>query len=326
MKTISILVLNHAVPAAITDARYAFEKVNDFLKARNQPPRFVVQYIADTEVVPLQGGRISIHVDSTLDRSPKSDLVIIPSLAGDMLGATYVNREYANWIAQQYKGGAEIASMCTGAFLLAFSGLMKGRQCTTHWQYANEFAYLYPTVNLVDEKMITDQNGLYSSGGNNAWWNLLLHLIEKFTSREMAILAAKYFVVDIDKDMQSPFIVFNGLKDHDDEVIKSAQQYIEANYAEKLTVDQLADKFIVTRRTFERRFKKATRHTVSEYMQRVKIEAAKKQLEMGRKSISEIMLEVGYVDIQAFREVFKRVTGITPVEYRSKYNNASGNM
>jgi transcriptional regulator GlxA family with amidase domain len=176
----------------------------------------------------------------------------------------------------------------------------------------------------VDEKAITDQNGLYSSGGNNAWWNLLLHLVEKYAGREIAIYTAKYFVIDLDRNTQSPFIIFNGLKDHGDEVIIKSQEFIEQNYQEKLTINEIASRFDLTRRTFERRFKKATRNTVAEYIQRVKMEAAKKQLEIGRKPIMEIMLDVGYTDVPTFREVFKQTTGMTPVEYKNKYNKRVG--
>jgi transcriptional regulator GlxA family with amidase domain len=137
----------------------------------------------------------------------------------------------------------------------------------------------------VDEKMITDQNGLYSSGGSNAYWNLLLHLVEKYSGREMAIRLAKYFVIDLNRNVQSPFIIFDGLKDHEDDLIKKIQEKIERSYRKKLTVEELADEFNMSRRTFERRFKKATRNTVTEYIQRVKVEAAKKQLGI-RKEIS----------------------------------------
>ena len=136
----------------------------------------------------------------------------------------------------------------------------------------------------------------------------------------MAIRTAKYFVIDIDKSNQSPFIIFNGLKDHEDQLIRNAQEKIEKNYREKLTVYGLANEFNISRRTFERRFKKATRNTVTEYIQRVKIEGAKKQFEMGRRSIAETMHDVGYSDTQAFRSVFKRITGMTPVDYRNRYN------
>jgi transcriptional regulator GlxA family with amidase domain len=237
-----------------------------------------------------------------------------------MLSATHLNRDFAGWIVSQYKNGSEVASLCVGAFLMAFSGLLKGKQCTTHWLYANEFRHFYPTVKLVDEKVITDQNGLYSSGGNNAYWNLLLHLVEKYTDRAMAIRTAKYFVIDLDRNFQSPFIIFNGLKDHGDDAVRNAQEYIEQHYADKLTIEFLADRFNLSRRTFERRFRKATRHTLVEYIQRVKIEASKKQLEIGHKSVNDIMNAVGYTDIQTFREVFKKIAGVSPSNYRAKYN------
>ena len=310
--------------ASVADSRYVFVKVNEFLKNSGKAPLFKVQLVGLNGEVKLNDGVFSIHPDAFINEIQKTDLIIIPALSGDIFTATNSNINYVSWINKQYKNGAEVASLCTGAFLLAFSGLLKGRQCTTHWLYANEFRHHYSMVTLVDEKAITDQNGLYSSGGNNAWWNLLLHLVEKYAGREIAIYTAKYFVIEPDRATQSPFIIFNGLKDHDDEVIIRSQEFIEQNYQEKLTVDELASRFDLSRRTFERRFKKGTRNTVAEYIQRVKIEAAKKQLEIGRKSILEIMLDVGYADIPTFRNVFKRIAGMTPVEYRNMYNKQVG--
>jgi transcriptional regulator GlxA family with amidase domain len=320
MVNVSILALKNAVLASVADARYVFAKVNEFLEKLGKPPVFSVQLVGLTKEIKLSNGVFAIIPDVVMEEVQQTDLIIIPAMTGDMMSSVYLNKDYAPWIAQQYKRGTEVASLCVGTFLLAYSGVLKGKQCTTHWQYANELRYLYPSVQLVEEKVITDQNGLYTSGGSNAYWNLLLYLVEKYTDRQVAIYTAKYFVIDMDRHRQSPFVVFSGLKDHDDEVIKNAQEYIEVRYADKLTVDQIALKFNVTRRTFERRFKKATFITVAEYIQRVKIEAAKKQLEVGRKSITEVMVDVGYADMQTFRDVFKRITDMTPVDYRKKYN------
>ncbi len=321
MVHVAVLVLKNAVVASITDAAYLLARVNEFLKMDGKAPAFEIQLVGLCAETAYNGGLFSIKADVIYDQRKQTDLIIIPSLAGHASGAVYLNKDFAPWIAIQYKNGAAVASLCTGAFLLAFSGLLKGKQCTTHWAYANEFRYFYPAVTLVDEKVITDQDGLYSSGGSNAYWNLLIHLVEKYAGREMAIRTAKYFVIDIDKKDQSPFIIFNGLKDHTDELVLNVQQFIEVNYADKSTVEQLAERFFVTRRTLERRFKKATRNTAVEYTQKVKMEAAKKQLEIGRKNINEIMFDVGYADIQTFREVFKWVTGMTPIEYRNKYRD-----
>jgi transcriptional regulator GlxA family with amidase domain len=182
---------------------------------------------------------------------------------------------------------------------------------------------MFPEVELVDGKVITEEQGIYSSGGANSYWSLLLHLVEKFTDRETAILASKYFLVDIDKNSQSPFTIFKGQKEHNDEAVKSVQDYIEKNIDEKLTVDTLADKVAVGRRSLERRFKRATHNSVLTYIQRVKIEAAKRSFESSRKNINEVMYDVGYTDTKAFRTTFKKITGLTPIEYRNKYNKLS---
>ena len=179
---------------------------------------------------------------------------------------------------------------------------------------------MFPDIKLADDKIVTDQQGLYSSGGASSYWNLLLYLVEKYTDRETAIMISKFFLLDIGKQSQSSFIIFTGQKDHGDETVKNAQEYIELNYKDKITVDELCDLFGVGRRTFERRFKKATSNTIVEYIQRVKIEAAKKQLEQGRKTVNEVMFDVGYSDTKAFRDVFKKIAGLSPIEYRNKYN------
>ena len=321
MISISILALRNAVPSSVADAGYVFSMVNEFLRQAGKEPLFEVRLVGLIPEVPLNGGHHYLRPDVLIDAAPPADLIIIPSMSGDMMGAVYPNKDFAPWIGEQYRNGTAIASLCTGVFLLAFSGVLKGRQCTTHWAYANEFRLLYPSVTLVDEKMITDQNGLYSSAGSNAYWNLLLHLVEKYTDRAMAIRTAKYFVIDLDREMQSPFIIFHGLKDHADALVRQAQEQIELHYREKLTIDELADACHLSRRTFERRFRKATRHSVVEYIQRVRVEAAKQKLEIGRKTIQDIMYEVGYADIQSFRDVFKDITGMTPLDYRNKYNS-----
>jgi len=320
MVNISILALKNAVAASIADTEYVFSIVNDLLKRSGKPALFKVRLVGLSGEVKLSNGRFFLKPDVLIDEVHQTDLIIIPSMTGDAVGATYLNKDYAPWILEQYKNGAEVASLCVGAFLLAYSGLLKEKQCTTHWAYANEFRYYYPDVKLAAEKVMTHQNGLYSSGGNNAYWNLLLYLVEKYTTREIAIHTAKFFVIDLERRDQSPFIIFSGQKKHEDEPIHKAQEFIEQHYTGKLTVDQIADSFNITRRTFERRFKKATGNTVVEYIQRVKIEATKKQLEIGRKPINEVMYDIGYTDVKTFRDVFKKITGMTPNDYRNKYN------
>jgi transcriptional regulator GlxA family with amidase domain len=239
---------------------------------------------------------------------------------GDLGKALQQNQSFVPWIVEQYRAGAEVASLCVGAFLLASTGLLSGRKCATHWMAANSFRQLFPDVQLVEDKIITDEHGIYSSGGAFSYLNLILYLIEKYAGREIAVYMSKAFQIDIERHSQSPFAIFKGQKEHEDEVIRKAQVYIENNYQEKITIDQLASILALSRRNLERRFKKATSNSIIEYIQRVRIEAAKISLESSHESITEVMYKVGYTDSKAFRDIFKRITGLSPMQYSHKYN------
>jgi transcriptional regulator GlxA family with amidase domain len=252
----------------------------------------------------------------------RTDLIFIPAFNGEMSNALEANKDFIPWIVEQYEQGAEIASLCVGAFLLAKTGLLNGRKCSTHWRAADEFKSMFPEIELVTDEIITEEKGIYTSGGATSYWNLLIYLIEKYTDRETAILTAKVFAIDIERSSQSQFIMFKGQSAHADESVRKVQEFIENNFQEKITIDQLSNIFAVSRRSLERRFKKATHNTVTEYIQRVKMEAAKKSFETSRKNIYEVMFDVGYSDSKSFRGIFKKITGMTPFDYKSKYNKA----
>ncbi len=323
MKHISILVPESSVLDSITAPRYLFTAVNNFLAQTGQPPRFDVHLVGLTKEVRLHDGLFSVHADSLIQDVKKTDLILVPALFGDLNNALELNKDFLPWIRAQHENGAEVASLCIGAFLLASTGLLEGKKCSTHWLFAHDFRQMFPNVTLVADKIVTEEQRIYTSGGANSYWNLLLYLVEKYTDRAMAILAAKFFAVEIDRESQSAFMMFNGQKGHEDEPIRQAQTFIEENVTAKISIEDLASKFAIGRRNFERRFKKATNNTPVEYIQRVKIEAAKKWLEAGRKNVNEVMYDVGYSDVKAFRSVFKKVTGLSPMEYRSKYNRGA---
>lgn len=320
MKKVSILVPESSVMQAIADPQYLFTAVNNFLLVAGKQPLFDVELVGAKKEVKLNNGMYSVTTDRQLKDSKTTDLIIIPALFGDMTTAIEMNKALLPWIEEQYDNGAEVASLCVGAFLLAATGLLNGKKCSTHWGFINEFREMYPEVEVVDGSIVTEEKRIYSSGGANSYWSLLLYLVEKYTNRETAILASKYFAIDIDRDSQAAFAMFKGQKNHNDEEIKKVQEYIEKNIAEKMTVDELAAIAATGRRSFERRFRLATNNSVLEYIQRVKIEAAKRQFESSRKNINEVMYNVGYTDTKAFRDLFKKITGLTPIEYRNKYN------
>lgn len=320
MKKVSILVPESAVIEAIADPQYLFSVANQFLQATGKAPLFEVNLVGQKREITFNNGMFSVHTDFVLDDVTETDLIIIPALFGDMKTAVDLNRKTIPWLLNHYHKGTEIASLCVGAFLLASTGILNGKKCSTHWAFYNEFSDTFPEVEIMDGCIITEENGIYSSGGANSYWNLLLYLLEKYTDRDTAILASKYFAIDIDRESQSAFMMFTGQKDHNDPDVKKVQEYIEANYQEKITVDDMSAMVAVSRRSLERRFKQATDNTIIEYHQRVKIEAAKRSFETTRKNISEVMFDVGYTDTKAFRTVFKKITGLTPIEYRNKYS------
>lgn len=321
MKHVSILVPRGLTSLVNMEGTYhILSEVNTLLASMERDPLFQIQLVGISEESVQRNGLFTVTPDVLVKDVKKTDLVIIPATQDQPNTVLELNKEFIPWVVDQYNNGAEIATFCVGAYLLAGTGLLKGRQCATHWKMVNDFRQMFPDVNVVDDKIMTEEDGIYTSGGAYSFLNLLIYLIEKYAGRDVAVLISKVFMIDPDRVSQSPFIIFQGQKEHEDTPIREAQEFIEKNWQEKITVDQLASMFALGRRNLERRFKKATSNTVVEYIQRVKMEAAKKALETSRKSVNELMYDVGYSDTKAFRTVFKRVTGLSPIEYRNKYN------
>jgi transcriptional regulator GlxA family with amidase domain len=297
-----------------------FTRANAYWKERGNHAVFKIQLAGLSNHVDFYEGLFSVKPHTTISAISKTDLIIIPSLNHNYKEALTNNQALIPWIEKQYKEGAEIASICTGAFLLASSGIIDGKKCSTHWTATEDFRTLFPKVNLQTDQLITDEFGIYTNGGAYSFLNLIIYLIEKFYDRQTAIYCSKVFQIELDRKSQSEFSIFRGQKQHDDAVVKEVQTYMEENLQEKITIEEISSKFSVGRRNFDRRFIKATGNTPIEYVQRVKVESAKKSLEMSRKTISEIMYEVGYSDVKAFREVFRKFTGMSPIEYKGKYN------
>ncbi|MEO5776575.1 MAG: helix-turn-helix domain-containing protein [Flavobacterium sp.] len=309
--------------SSIAGAYEIFSKANQYWKQIGKKEIYTIQLVGVSKEVSLQNGLFSITPHSTISDVTKADLIIIPSMNHNYEKVLKTNKVLADWVAKQYKNGAEIASICTGSFLLASTGLLDGKSCSTHWAAVANFKTMFPKVNVQADYLITDENGIYTNGGAYSFLNLMIYLIEKYFDRQTAIYCSKIFQIEMDRNSQSEFIIFTGQKQHGDDMVLQAQAYIESNLDEKISVENLSDRFAIGRRTFDRRFIKATGNTPLEYSQRVKIESAKKALETTRKTIHEAMYDVGYSDVKAFREVFRKITGISPLEYKSKYNKES---
>ena len=324
MKHLTILVPegqnNLSTVACIVGAYEIFKRANGYWKKINQRDLFTIELAGISKKEEVYSGLFTVNPQINVSAIAKTNLIIIPSLNFDFEKDSKGNKLLTDWLKEQYKYGAEIASICSGAFMLASSGLIDGKSCSTHWAFADIFRNMFPKVKLQPEKLITDENGIYTNGGGYSFLNLVIYLVEKYYDRQTAIFCSKIFQIEIDRQSQSAFTIFTGQKQHGDEIVQQAQAYIENKLDEKISVEDLSSRFAVGRRNFDRRFIKATGNTPLEYSQRVKIEAAKKTFETSRKTINEVMYEVGYLDVKAFREVFRKITGMSPLEYRSKYN------
>lgn len=323
MKHISILIPKGQYSIVnIAGTHQMLLAADEMYRAQTGEELFRVEMVSDREPAFDSVGLYSIRSVRNMNEITQTDLIIIPAVHNTLDEVLTLNQQEIDWVKTQYKSGAQIATFCIGVFLLAATGILDGQSCSTHWGYASALQQRFPKVRVIAENIVTENDGIYTSGGAYAFTNLVIYLVEKFGGRELAIMTAKSFMIDVDRNSQSPFMVFNGQKDHRDDVVLRVQEYIETNYAERFTVDELASVHATIRRTLERRFKKATGNSINEYTQRVRTEAAKKHLELGRKSVGEVLFEVGYSDPKAFRDVFKKWVGLSPVEYRNKYNAA----
>jgi transcriptional regulator GlxA family with amidase domain len=321
MKQVVILVPNEDVNlSSITGTYEILKRANEYWQRLGNQSGMTIQVAGYGEELQLDAGLFTIH-PVHIKQIKKTDLVIIPSLAcRDFDVIIQQNLELVDWIKDQYKNGAEIASICSGAFLLAATGLLEGKTCSTHWNVATDFKRMFPNINLHLDKLIATEPGIYTNGGAFSFLNLCLFLVEKYFNRQTAIYCSKIFQIDIERSSQSPFLIFQIQKNHGDDLVCEAQNFIEENLSEKISFEELASKLAISRRNFDRRFIKATGNTPVEYLQRVKVEVAKRALENGRKTVFEVMNDVGYSDDKAFREVFKKITGLSPLDYKAKYN------
>jgi len=264
----------------------------------------------------------SIDCHTTIDAVQKTDLLLIPAIEFDVENKIEKNKALTPHILRLHKKGTEIGSMCTGAFFLASIGLLNGKTATTHWFTAGLFRQMFPEVKMKDDRVVVDEGGIYTCGGATSFLNLCLYLVEKFCGKETAVMTSKMLLLDFDKTNQSHYSIFFPQYQHQDADIRNAQHLIEQHGGKKMSVDSLAGSVALSKRNFIRRFKAATGNTPLEYMQRVNVEKAKRKLETGNETLEQIVYSLGYSDINSFRGLFKKTTGLSPMDYRRKYKRA----
>lgn len=301
--------------AAVADV---FSTLNEFYAQQGQKPPFSLFLIAEEADI-ASSIPLPVHKYAT---APQADIIFIPAFAaGQLPSALEQNAPLVPWLAMQNARGASLASCCTGAFLLALTGLLNGKTATTHPDTTAIFEQLFPEIHVSADEVVTDHDTLYTSGGATSSFILMIHIIRKYCGHEMAIRIANFFAIDPDRIRQTCFKTFSPEYEHGDELVREAQNRIHATFQEAKTIDTILSGIPASRRNLIRRFKAATGLTPQHYLQSIRIEAAKKELRQSNSGITEAMLNAGYNDIKSFRRTFVQHVGLNPKDYRQKYRN-----
>ncbi|MDX5299278.1 MAG: helix-turn-helix domain-containing protein [Gammaproteobacteria bacterium] len=285
--------------------------------ARTSP--FRVQIASpDGQPVSCTGG-LQLIPQVGLDQVHAPELVVVPGFMFNILGALPGLQDVVEWLRHQHAQGVYIASLCTGAFVTAQAGLLDGRYATTHWAFSEQFARHFPRVKLQTERTVTDDGQLLCSGGSTSCSDLLLHLIRKFASPQLAAECAKKLLVDAAGRSQTPYASTTFKKNHTDAEILKIQIWLERRLASPIVMEQVAESFGLSMRNFIRRFKEATGQTPVQYLQNLRVEKAKLLLEGSQEPFDQITLQVGYEDNNSFRRLFKERVGLSPGDYRKRF-------
>ncbi len=320
MITVAILALDNVLASSVMGPMDVFCQTGatwNFITGKDEVSYFDVKIVSKDGKPVRSKNQTPVYPHCSIWNIESPDLILISSFSDyRTLETSY---EAIDWLKTQNKNGATIASVCAGTYILAETGLLNGKTATTHWGFENDFRKRYPEVDLQSQKIITDEGNLLSSGGCNSYIDLSIYLVERYCGRDIALESSKAMLHDIGRQSQEPYAVYQFATEHNDSKIRSIQKWLEENYNRHIDIKSLAENFGLSRRVFERRFKAATGNTPLLYLQRLRVEFAKHQLERTSGSFSEIAVSVGYEDTSFFRKLFKKHTNLLPKEYRTKF-------
>jgi len=322
MKRITLLAIPNTIASTVLgpmDVFFQAGQLWNHIQGLPLTPHFRVEIVSQDGRAVQCLNKVGLTPHRSMSDVDGTDLIIIPSIS-DIPRTLERSGEILAWLRHHHGQGAHIASVCTGAFLLAETGLLDGKCATTHWGFVELFKRRYPLVHLKADRLITDEGRLYCAGALAAGIDLAIYLVEKYCGHAVAVQCAKALIHDMGRNSQAPYSVFAFQKEHGDEAIKNAQLSIEAKYAQPLDLDAVARAHGMSRRNFERRFKRATGDTPLVYLQRTRVEAAKRLLESGGHTFDQISQDLGYENSNHFRQIFKKHSGLLPMEYQRGFS------
>ena len=312
-----LLILDDSPITSITGPMEIFSLANRLVKPE-QRLQLTLASPSGEPVSCLDGLVLSVH--GKLNQQKHADLIIVGAIGNPANRSMEFDTEVLTWLIEQYSQGAKIASICTGAFILAATGLLNGKPATTHWQCASLFRQRYPEVLLCSDAMITQYGRLYCSAGASAYQDMSLHLIRELYDEGVALHCAKAILIDSDRHSQTQYASFLPSRQHNDDAIHQIQDWLRIHFSDDFSIVDLANRVHLSERQLKRRFKQAAMESPLAYIQSLRIEFAKGSLTGSNKNIESICRESGYEDVRFFRKLFKRLTGLTPSDYRQKFS------
>jgi transcriptional regulator GlxA family with amidase domain len=323
---VSLIALPDAVISTLSgiyDVMNAFALMDGLQPGATAKPPFHLEIVgAKAGLLPLASG-VPIQVQRAIGEIETTDIVIVPSVLlgpGGWIHGRYP--ELVRWLRKMHQRGAVLCSACSGIFLLGETGLFDGKEATVHFEYARVFTATHPGVRVHPERVLVIsgvREELVSSGASMGWHDLVLYLIARYAGATTAQEVARMFALQWHQDGLAPYISFEGRRDHGDGEILGAQEWLAAHFTVANAVQETIKRSRLAERTFKRRFTSATGLAPLDYVQRLRVEEAKRRLERTDTSVDEISWQVGYEDAAFFRRLFKRTTGLAPGAYRKRF-------
>lgn len=268
-------------------------------------------------IVPL-----TLQSEHSIEEIDSADLVVVSAGSGDLELECKRNAKLPPMLEQAYQDDTAIAGICTGVPLLAEAGLLDGRPATTHWAVVDDCRKRYPDVNWQPERYVTESDNIFCSGGVYSAVDLSLYLVEKYCGHQVAMQTAKSLLLQTPRTWQAGYTAETPKTNHEDEQILEAQEWLLDNFSEDIQIKELATQVSMSPRNFTRRFKAATGDTPIEYLQQIRVNAARHLLENDLKTVGEVSRSVGYEDLSFFSKLFKRLTGMPPRKYRERFSTS----
>ena len=318
---IGILAFDGCMTSAVTGMLDALQIANasSTMPQLGSAVRFDAQLLGTRATVTGSAGfQFSV---APLDHAAANDALIVPPLLSDIDGALAAHGDLVTWIAQHAERGGVIASVCAGAFFLARAGLLDGRTATMNPIFAPALLRAHPSTRLQLERRVVCDGRVLTAGSTSAFVDLALHLIDRFAGHAVAVMTAKLLSVDKNQRSQLPYFLPFADKTHGDQVVIELQTWLEENFSAQLSIEQLARRAAVSVRSLNRRFVTATGVSPIAYVNRLRVEAAKRRLETSSLNVQEITQQVGYRDARSFSRLFREGTGLSPSEYRMRFGS-----